>query len=40
MSDVKEKNKQALGSIGNGIFGTVAVSSEPILEEKEKKKNQ
>jgi len=37
MSDVKEKNKQALGSVGNGIFGTVTVSSESISETKEKK---
>lgn len=37
MSDVKEKNKQALGFINNGIFGTVSASSEPILEAKEKK---
>jgi len=37
MSDVKEKNKQALGSVGNGIFGTVTVSSDSISETKEKK---
>lgn len=37
MSDVKEKNKQALGSVGNGIFGTVTVSSESKAEEATKK---
>jgi hypothetical protein len=37
MSDVKEKNKQALGSVGNGIFGTVTVSSESSTEQKAKK---
>ena len=37
MSDVKEKNKQALGSVGNGIFGTVTVSSESRTEETTKK---
>lgn len=40
MSDVKEKNKQALGSVGNGIFGTVTVSSDSISETKEKKKKR
>jgi hypothetical protein len=37
MSDVKEKNKQALGPVGNGIFGTVTISPESISEEKQKK---
>jgi hypothetical protein len=37
MSDVKEKNKQALGSVGNGIFGTVTVSSENLSETQQKK---
>lgn len=37
MSDVKQNNKQALGSVGNGIFGTVTVSSESISETTEKK---
>lgn len=37
MSDVKETNKQALGSVGNGIFGTVTVSSGPITKEKKEK---
>jgi hypothetical protein len=40
MSDVKEKNKQALGSVGNGIFGTVTVSSDSISETKEKKEKE
>lgn len=39
MPDVKEKNKQAIGSIDNGIFGTVAVSSGSFSETKEKKEN-
>ena len=37
MSDVKEKNKQALGPVGDGIFGTVTVSSESITKEKKEK---
>lgn len=37
MSDVKQNNKQALGSVGNGIFGTVTVSSESFSETTEKK---
>jgi hypothetical protein len=35
MSNVKEK--QAIGSVGDGIFGTVTVSSEDLSETQEKK---
>lgn len=38
MSDVKEK--QALGSIGNGVFGIATISSEDLSETKEKKPKQ
>lgn len=37
MSDVKEKTKQALGPVGDGIFGTVTVSSGSDTGNKEKK---
>lgn len=37
MSDVKEKTKQAIGSVGDGIFGTVTLPSESFSEEKKEK---
>lgn len=40
MSDVKEKPKQALGSIDNGIFGIVAIPADSISEKKEIKIKQ
>lgn len=37
MSDVKEKTKQALGPISDGIFGIVDISPESKSEEKKEK---
>ena len=37
MPNVKEKTKQAIGSVGNGIFGTFSVPSEELSRPKEKK---
>ena len=38
MSDVKENSKQALGSVGNGIFGTVTIQPQEPVEKIVKQK--